>query len=159
MEDSLYFFLAGFSIFIARLITARQKPFVAAVSFMLFPAVLLASIDIFIHKIVPDYITFPLPGLILFAVFCGFMLYAADKTEFIFKPGIRYFATVFLGFIAAGLAYVIGVALLAVYRIPGPDTVNEINARFLYFLLSGFLFVFGYTFPSRFFKQGTPKKQ
>jgi len=154
MEQSLYFFLAGLTIFgINIFLTKKVKEWVRILAFLLLPSLMLLFMSIFFGPLVPEHVNFPKQHIVLFlsGLFAGLVLYIADRTKLIFKPGIKYFATFFLGFLVSGISFGISSVFCSIYNFP-EESIQQWEARILYFLLSGFLIVFGFTFPSRFSK-------
>ncbi|RKY81903.1 hypothetical protein DRQ07_02800 [candidate division KSB1 bacterium] len=152
MEDTLYFFLAGIASFAAKLFTIRQKEWIKFVSITMFPVILLILTHISLYKFIPDTIFFPPFAIGLFAFITAVLLYFSDKSGFISKPGIKYFATFFLGFVAFGIGYGISAVFYLIKSIPA-ESVQENHSRIMYFFLAGFLMVFGFIFPLRFFRK------
>ncbi|MCD6116912.1 hypothetical protein J7K93_07850 [bacterium] len=155
MEQSLYFFLAGLAVFGIKIVLPKNtKEWIRVLAFLMLPSIMLLIMSSFFGPLVPEHVNFPKQGIVLFlsGLFAGLVLYLADRTEFIFRPGIKYFATFFLGFIISGISFGISSLFCSIYNFPQEPT-QLIGARIIYFLLSGFLIVFGFTFPSRFFRK------
>jgi hypothetical protein len=150
MESSLLFFFVGLSIFGAKHFVEKRSE---ALRFIVFAGsgvlsagiiALIAGSALFPVLRVPAGFWAVVGGM------AGIILYAAERSGLIDKPGIRYITTVLLGSILAGVAY----GLMILYRTTTQiDSIIPKNLLFLSFVLMGFLTVFGYTFPKRWLKK------
>ena len=158
MESSLLFFLLGLSVFGAKWIVRDRPEWIRIVTFIV-TGVLSSMIIGFIGgERLLLMLQLPRPLLVLIGAASGIVLYSADKVGLIYKPGIQYIVTILLGSILAVISYV----LLLIYQsiLPTEHIVSP-PTRFLAlsFFLIGFLTVFGYTFPERWFKQKKEKRE
>lgn len=157
MESSLLFFLVGLSIFGGTHLTKSENE---TVQFLVYFGIGIVSgliLGLFISPPWPPSVQIPRGGVPVVTGLAGIILYAAEKKKLLTRPGLQYFATILLGLLIAGLSY----GLLMIYQ-----SLSNIEYRspeekiyiILVFLLIGFLTVFGYTFPERWFKQRKLRK-
>ena len=156
MESSLLFFFVGLSIFGAKHFMGKRSE---ALCFIIFVGigVLSAGIIAFIAgSALFPVLRIPVGFWAVFGGVAGIILYTAERSGLIDKPGIRYITTILLGSILAGIAY----GLMILYRtITRIDAFIPNNLLLLSFVLMGFLTVFGYTFPERWSKQRNPNSR
>ena len=152
MESSLLFFLVGLGIFGAKILT-RGRP--GAIRLLVFVAGgALSGLIIGLFSGSSLFMMFRIPWGIMpiIGATAGLVLYGADKSELIHKPGIQYAVTILLGSVLAGLSY----GIISIYRMVSSETQTIFQPRniiVLSYLLIGFLSVFGFTFPERWFKR------
>jgi hypothetical protein len=157
MESSLLFFLLGLSVFGVTFMIKDRPQWIRIVAFIV-TGTLSGAIVGFIggeRMLVMLQLPRPLPAGI--GAVAGIVLYSADKVGLIHKPGIQYFVTILLGSILAVISYI----LLLIYQsiLPAEHIVSPPTRLLaLSFFLIGFLTVFGYTFPERWFKQQKEKR-
>ena len=153
MESSFLFFLVGFSIYFVKRFLGEKRPGLQHVLFVV-TGFLSAGIITTLAG-VPWPHTYALPWILLLSVtggLGGLLIYLAERTRFIYRPGIRNFATLFLGLLLSGLSYLLTwlFSMLTGYELQISQTHFLIPVSFIFI---GFLIIFGYTFPSRWIKK------
>ena len=152
MESSLLFFLLGLSVFGAKFMMKDRPEWVRIVAFIVTGALSCIIIGFIGGEKLLLVLQLPRPLLAVIGVAAGIVLYGADRTGLIHTPGIQYIVTILLGSILAVISYV----LLLIYRsmLPTEPIVSPPTRLLaLSFFLIGFLTVFGYTLPERWFKR------
>jgi hypothetical protein len=156
MESSLLFFLLGLSVFGVKWIVGDRPEWIRIVAFIVTGALSGLIIGFIGGKQLLIMLQLSRPLLAGIGVAAGIVLYSADRVGLIYKPGIQYIVTILLGSILAVISYV----LLLIYQsiLPTEHIVSPPTRLLaLSFFLIGFLTVFGYTFPERWFKQKKEK--
>jgi hypothetical protein len=152
MESFLLFFLIGLTIFGVKYITKDQSNSIQFIAFAAGGALSGALIGFLGGSSLFPIFRIPWGVLPVIGAMAGLLLYSADKSGLIHKPGIQYIVTVVLASVLAGLSY----GIVFVYRMiviePQPIAQPR-NIVLLSYLLIGFLTVFGFTFPERWFKR------
>jgi len=150
MESTLLFFLVGLSIFAAKYVAKNQPDGTRLLVF--FASGTLAGGIVGLAAGSPFWPMVAIPRISMAAVggLAAIIIYGSEKANLTNKPGIRYFATIFLGLVLAGLCYgfmrlYMTLAQLE-FRTPSDKTVV-----ILVWVFIGFLTMFGYTFPERWF--------
>jgi hypothetical protein len=158
MESALLFFMAGLFMFAVKQGFRQRKPGARFLAF-LGTGVLSGLIISFITE--EPWIRFvntPRCYIPLVTGVAGILLYIADEKKLIFKTGIKYTITIVLGGIHALVSYF----LIWVYaRLAGTGSITLFTdtGLFVVLLLVGFVTMFGYTFPERWFKTSEPEKE
>lgn len=158
MESLLLFFLVGLFIYLSKHLAKSKHEGIRFLTF--FGSGILSGVlvGLVAGPPWPPSVQIPGGGVAVVGGLAGIVLYTADRGKLITRPGIQYFATILLGLVLAGLSY--GFVLLYTtlarceHRKPGEGILIP-----LVFLLIGFLTVFGYTFPERWFKQRQSRKK
>ena len=150
MESALLFFVVGLSIFAAKFLVRERSE---TVRFFVFLGSGILSGGILGLLTGSSFSTLNIPwGLFaLIGGTAGLIIYGADRSKLITRPGIQYIATILLGFILAAISYGSMRLYMTITQI---EIQNPNTARLLplTFILIGFLTIFGYTFPERWFK-------
>ena len=154
MEPLLLFFVAGLCIFLGRLTVKSERTALRLFAFVGSGILAGILIDFAVGPPWPPAISIPRGGSVVVTTLAGVVLYAADRGKLINRPGIRYFATILLGLVLAGLSYVSVRLYGTLAGVPYLYLAPRGSSLLLLVLtLVGFLTVFGYTFPERWFKQ------
>lgn len=153
MESSFLFFLVGFAIYLVKRFWGERNPHMLHIAFVV-TGFLVAGILTGLAG-VPWSHDRALPWILILSVtggLGGILIYHADRTQFIFKPGIQNFATLFLGLLLSALSYLLTwlFSTLTGYELQARQTHFLIPVSFIFI---GFLIIFGYTFPARWFKK------
>lgn len=152
MESLLLFFIVGLLIYITKLLVKKQTPLIRLPSFVGSGFIggglitLLTDYPLGPTMQIPWGITAIIGGL------AGIILYGTEKGKLITRPGIQYFVTIFLGLCLASLSY----GLIHLYKTffrAGDMTLGNGTLPLIVFVLVGFITIFGYTFPERWFAQ------
>ena len=150
MESALLFFIVGLSIFAAKFLVKDRSE---TIRFLIFlgSGILSGGILGFFTNSSFSMLLIPWGLFALTGGLAGVIIYGADRLSFITRPGLQYIATILLGFILAAISY----GFMRFYVILTKIEIQNLStARILplTFLLIGFLTIFGYTFPERWFK-------
>lgn len=153
MESVFLFFLVGLSVFLIKHLVKNRS---AGVQFLAYLGSGLFSgwvVGLAAGSALSAVAAIPREGAVVMGGLAGVILYAAERGGLLTRPGIRYFATILLGLVLAGLSYVMmvlyaGLGRGVAYRAPAGGARVPLT-----FVLVGFLTVFGYTFPERWFRQ------
>lgn len=154
MESLLLFFLVGLFIFAAKCLTKNQSGTARFLAFLGSGLLAGTGIGLTIGSPLDPMIDIPWWQVTVMGGMAGMILYRAEIINLFTHSGIRYFSTILLGFVLSMLSY--GLFLLHVIII---QNVTLVYARktvvILVFILIGFITIFGYTFPERWFKNTT----
>jgi len=153
MESSLLFILVGFGIYLVNKFLGDKYPnhqhILFAVTGFLTAGIIttLAGVPWPHDQVLPWILILSVTGAV-----GGFLLFQAEKTQFIYKPGIQNFATLFLGLILSLLSYLLTwlFSKLTGYTLQTQQTQYLVPLSFIFI---GFLIIFGYTFPARWFRK------
>ena len=152
MESTFLFSLVGLSIFGAKFLVKSAS---GTVRFSVFLGTGILAGVILVLAAGPPWppsVQIPAGGVPVITGLAGILLYVAEKRSILTRPGLQYIATLLLGLLLAGLSYGIFLIYQSIaqleYRSP-----QEKTAVILIFVLIGFLSIFGYTFPERWFNQ------
>jgi len=152
MESLFLFFIVGLLIYVTKLLVKKQTPLIHFLSFVGSGFIggglitLITDYPLGPTMQIPWGITAIIGGL------AGIILYGTERGKLVTRPGIQYFVTILLGLCLAGLSYVL-VHLYTTFFRAGDMTLDRGALSLLVFVLVGFLTIFGYTFPERWFAQ------
>ena len=92
-------------------------------------------------------------------VLAGVVLYIGDRLRWIHKPGLTYVATFIMGMFLAGLCTGLTYLIIRLNDVVVHVRVTAMQMVFQ-FILVGFMTVFGFTFPERWFRmRGIERKE
>ena len=155
MESALLFFLVGLSIFGAKYLVRNRHEKIQSLAFLGF-GVLSASILGLFTQSSSSILYIPWGIFPFIGGAAGLIIYGADRFKLITRPGLQYVVTILLGLILAAVSY--GFTMFYMTIMGRPVQNSEVNRTLLMsFVLIGFLTIFGYTFPERWFKQRQAK--
>lgn len=152
MENSLFYFLAGIAIFGSK---SLFKPVGGWLRYMVFTgsgAAAMAVLRLILGSPLTPILNLSMGLMVLMGTVAGTVLYGADRSGIIMKPGLQYFSTTILGLILSASFYGL-MHLSAALSGNAVPSLGQGTLIPLFFVLMGFLIVFGYTFPERWFKQ------
>ena len=151
MESILLFFLIGLSIFAVKWLTKNQSGKTRFLAFL--GSGLLAGTGIGLTIGSPlDFLDIPWWQAAVTGCMAGLVLYRAEMISLFTRSGFRYFSTILVGFVLSILSY--GLFLLHATIAQNSSLVYaRTTVVILVFILIGFITVFGYSFPERWFKQ------
>ena len=152
MESIFLFLLIGISIYFAGYIVRNKSGSIRCLLFVsagFFSSTALALTE---KIILIQGLTLPLFTVSIAGCLAGLLLFYAEKGQFFTRPGIKYLATPLFGIILAGIYY--GLTRMYLYAAHSQLNPAEFNRElFILYFLWGFIVVFGYAIPARWFKQ------
>ena len=159
MESSLLFFLIGLSVFFVDHFSRKERSIIRLFAFILAGLVTGGILGSFVKFPILMSVREPWIAMGMIGGLAGIILYPAAKDNWVSKPGLQYIATILLGLILAVLSY----GLIKFYTVFShsellPQAVNT-DFIFIAHLFMGFLIIFGYTFPLRWFKLKELRKE
>ena len=152
MEISLFYFLAGMAIFGCKSLFKNISGGLRWVIFAASGAAAMTGLRLILGSPLRPILTLSVGLMALMGVVAGTVLYGADRSGMITKPGLQYFSTTILGLVVSASFFGLTHLSAALSRTPIPSP-GEGTLIPLFFILMGFLVVFGYTFPERWFQQ------
>jgi hypothetical protein len=158
MEFALLFFMAGLFIFAVKHGVQEKSRSIQFMAFLVTGIVSGIIISFAAKPPWPDDMSIPRQAIPILAGLAGILLFIVERYKLISRPGILYFITIILGLIHACISYM----LFIVYKfITSGSFQTPANGTgfFIVLLLIGFVTMFGYTFPERWFRQQKPKKE
>ena len=152
MESTFLFSLVGLSVFAAKLASQKLKIRVRLYIFIFTGMAAGLGVGLIIGFPLSPAVEIPRMLTSVFGGIGGLILFYTNETKLIYKPGIQYITTVFLGSLLAGISY--GITLLYI-QLSGAEVRMPVSGPNIavIFLLMGFMIIFGFTFPERWFKQ------
>ena len=153
MESLLLFFLVGLFIFVIKCLTKNQSGTTRFLAFFGSGLVAGAGIGLTIGSPLDPMIDIPWWQVTVTGGMAGIILYRAEMLHLFTHSGIRHFSTILVGFVLSMLSY--GLYLLHATIISDASSLAYARKTvvILIFILIGFITVFGYSFPERWFKQ------
>ena len=152
MESLLLFFLVGLFIFVIKSLTKNQSRINRFLAFSGGGLLSGAVIGLTIGSPLDPLIDIPWWQVAVIGSMGGMILFRAEMTNLFTCGAIRHFSTILLGFVLSILSY----SLFLLHATIAQST-SLLYARktvvILVFILIGFITMFGYTFPERWFKQ------
>lgn len=152
MESSFLFFFVGVIIFISSLLSEKWFPQYKFLFFFISGFLGGGIIGMVVGSSIVPGIQISWVVMVIIGGGAGAILYTAEKLKIFSLPGIQYFATIILGLILAGFSY----GLIVLYTTLSSIEHETQEGKMLIFfilVLSGFLTVFGYSFPKRWFQR------
>ncbi|MBN2029077.1 hypothetical protein JW824_02435 [bacterium] len=152
MESLLLFFLVGLFIFVIKNLTKNQSRTNRFLAFSGGGFLSGAVIGLAIGSPLDPLIDIPWWQVAVIGSMAGMILFRAEMINLFTYGAIRHFSTILLGLVLSILSY--GLFLL---HATIAQSTSLLYARktvvILVFILIGFITMFGYTFPERWFKQ------
>ena len=152
MESSILFLLVGISIYLIKIISKNQKETIRILEYPISGGITSTTIGLLEKNTLIPGLHFPIFGITIFGLVAGSLLYLAEKGHIFHQPGIQYFSTIILGLILACLFWGFTILYINIRKI-SHNSPGGNSGLFLVFILWGFIIVFGYAFPKRWFKQ------
>ncbi len=157
MESLLLFFLVGLFIFAIKILTKNQNRTKRFMAFLGGGFLAGAVIGLAIGSPLDPLINISWWQMAVSGSMAGMILFRAEIINLFNHRVIRNFSTILLGFVLSILSY----GLFLLHATIAQNTALLYARRtvvILVFILIGFITIFGYTFPERWFKQNSPKK-
>ena len=158
MESSLLFFLIGLAIFGVDRLTKKERTTIRLLAFIIAGMITGGILSSLIKFPVLLSVRAPWFAMGIIGAIAGLIIYIADKRNLMSSPGIQYVATILLGLVLAGLSY----GFMKFYMIYSrTETIQQVDNSVLFIahLFMGFLIIFGYTFPMRWFRLKESRKK
>jgi hypothetical protein len=152
MAFSFLFFFVGFFIFLARSTVKKKGNVTQILIITLCGSLTSLGIGLGGGTSIMPQTHIPLGIFALIGGLTGLIIYFAEKGKFFTRAGIQYVATITLGLIVACLFWM-AIFIYQKWFQPDLPMQGKGNTLFILFLLWGFLTIFGYTFPHRWFRQ------
>lgn len=156
MEATLLFFLIGLAVFTVKRITVHQSTAMRLACFVVVGALAGGLVGWLAGHPMNPAVLYP-PWLVVFSgAFVGLLCFWAEVKTLLMRPGLQYVMTLLLGVLTAAFTW--GVAWL--YRLLVPVEVHMVlrsDQEAIIWIAVGFVAIFGYTFPERYFKPSTLK--
>jgi len=108
-------------------------------------------------RLVPG-LTLPPAALSVAGLMAGLLLFWVEKRQFFTRPGIQFVATPLFGIVLAVTFYGLTAGLIAATHTHEKFAAYKRELFILYFLW-GFIVVFGYAIPARWFKQNSERSR
>ena len=157
MESLLLFFLIGLFVFATKVLTKNQSGTKRILAFIGSGFLAGGGIGLTIGSALDPLINIPWWEVALIGNMAGIILYRAEMIHLFSRLGVRYFSTILLGLILSLFSY--GLFLFHATIVQNTSlTYARKPAVFLIFILIGFITIFGYTFPERWFNQRNTQK-
>lgn len=151
MESALLFFLVGLSIFGAKHMVRERPEKIRSLAFLGIGLLSAGILGLFTQSSSSiSYIPWGIFSFIGGAA--GLIIYGTDRFNLITRPGLQYVVTILLGLILAAVSYGFTMFYLTIMGRTGQN-IGVNRTLLMSFVLIGFLTIFGYTFPERWFKQ------
>jgi hypothetical protein len=152
MEISLFYFLAGIAIFGCKSLFQSASGGLRWVIFAGSGAAAMALLRLILGSPLTPILNLSVGLMTLMGAVAGTVLYGADRSGMITKPGLQYFSTTILGLVVSASFYGLTHLSAALSGMAIPS-IGQGTLIPLFFILMGFLVVFGFTFPERWFQQ------
>ena len=151
MESSLFYFLVGLTIFFSKIVLKKLGGWQRFAVYGVSGAAAMGLLRMILGSPLYPILNIPVGVMSLMGAGAGSILFVADRWDMITKPGLQYFSTTILGIVVSATSYGMMCLFSSWSRqpIPSPGQGTLIP---LFFVLMGFLIVFGYSFPERWFK-------
>ena len=151
MESSLLFFLIGLAVFGVDRLTKKERTTIRMLAFVIAGMLVGGILSSFIKFPILLTVRAPWFAMGIIGAIAGLIIYIADKGNWMSRPGIQYVTTILLGLGLAVLSYGFMKFYVIYSRSETPATVDN-SILFIAHLFMGFLIIFGYTFPMRWFR-------
>ncbi len=146
------YFVIGLAIYGARLVTSNSRRKIQ-ISAYLGAGSVAGSIIGWIAGY-PLYPLVDMPPLLLSVpgLCAGGLCFIAESKGLLDQPGFKYVVTIFLGGVTAACIWVVTVMYMQIFD-PAVHMVLSGSQQAIIYISAGFMLIFGYTFPARWFKQ------
>jgi hypothetical protein len=152
MISTLLSFLVGFFVFIVNSRLKTERMSLRLILFLAVGTLTGAIIGVATKSPMHPLLNIPWTGFAIMGFLTSCLLFVAQRWSLLTKPGLQYFTTILLGLAVAGGLYLLSV-LFRIRITPYQLTHNQEISLIFNLLLMGFLSIFGFSFPSRRFRQ------
>jgi len=158
MESILLYIIIGVSFYLINIATKKSRQIFKLLAYLETGFILGLILGFITDFPLTSHIRLPWLALAIIGLLAGLILYGAEKINFFNLSGLKYLATLLLGFIHAVVSYFF-MKLYIIISTAGLTKSESVTLHPLIFLLLGFLIFFGYTLPKRLFKNTMENKE